>query len=205
MCPKCGITQSASLTADSQDLNRWFKIWWICLAVTLPLCLIFIGFATLIVSVVFYCFLLHKLWKIIPVEKAITTPGRAVGLQFVPLFNFYWIFVAFHGLGKALNDEMSVLGIKNREVNQGLTLAFCILYCFQIIPYISFLTSIVGFVFFCITFKQMKDAGVAIFENGTERVPSIRNTQTRLSQVAPQPSSRANVSSPPPPPGKARP
>jgi hypothetical protein len=42
----------------------------------------------------------YRCWKAIPAEIARTTPGRAVGLLFVPFFNFYWYFVSYAGLAE---------------------------------------------------------------------------------------------------------
>ncbi len=39
----------------------------------------------------------HACWKALPERYRGTTPGKAVGLLFVPVFNFYWAFVS---LGK---------------------------------------------------------------------------------------------------------
>ena len=58
-----------------------------------------------LLAIVFGLRILHKLWSLIPVHKAKTTPGKAVGFLFIPLFNIYWNFIAIYGLAKALNIE----------------------------------------------------------------------------------------------------
>jgi len=47
--------------------------------------------------------LLYKFWKIIQDGFAKTSPGRAVGYSFIPLFNFYWLFIAIGSLAGELN------------------------------------------------------------------------------------------------------
>jgi hypothetical protein len=47
--------------------------------------------------------LLYKFWKIIQDGFAKTSPGKAVGYSFIPLFNFYWIFIAIGSLAGELN------------------------------------------------------------------------------------------------------
>jgi len=42
--------------------------------------------------------LLYKFWQVNQDGRASTTPGKAVGFMFIPLFNIYWIFRAFPGL-----------------------------------------------------------------------------------------------------------
>ena len=41
--------------------------------------------------------ILFRAWKIIQAGGARTTPGKAAGLLLIPIFNFYWIFVAYYG------------------------------------------------------------------------------------------------------------
>ena len=36
----------------------------------------------------------HACWKALPEQYRTTTPGMATGLLFVPVFNFYWVFVS---------------------------------------------------------------------------------------------------------------
>lgn len=51
-----------------------------------------------IVSNIFNYVLLYRNWKIIQFGNVRTTPSKAVGFCFIPLFNMYWIFEAFYGL-----------------------------------------------------------------------------------------------------------
>ena len=149
---------------DVKRLENWFLIFWICMAAGIPLSIVIIGIPGVIAAVVFYCFIMHKLWSIIPANVAKTTPGKAVGLSFVPFFNFYWNFVAFHGLAQALNAETKRNSILNKEVNEGMSLTYCILICCSIIPYLGILTSIAALVIWILTIKQMKDAGIALIQ-----------------------------------------
>ena len=41
--------------------------------------------------------ILFRAWKIIQAGGARTSPGKAAGLLLIPIFNFYWIFVAYYG------------------------------------------------------------------------------------------------------------
>lgn len=42
--------------------------------------------------------LLYRFWQVNQDGHASTTPGRAVGFMFIPIFQLYWIFRAFPGL-----------------------------------------------------------------------------------------------------------
>ncbi len=39
---------------------------------------------------------LYRAWLIIQPGQPLTTPAKAVGFLFIPFFNFYWFFVAYH-------------------------------------------------------------------------------------------------------------
>lgn len=47
--------------------------------------------------------LLYHFWQINQDGNSYTTPGRAVGFMFIPVFNIYWIFRAFPGLSMDQN------------------------------------------------------------------------------------------------------
>lgn len=47
--------------------------------------------------------LIYKFWQVIQDGFARTSPGKAVGFLFIPFFNFYWMYVAYHGLAKDMN------------------------------------------------------------------------------------------------------
>ena len=50
-------------------------------------------FLTMILNYVF----LYRAWHILQPGKARTSPGKAVGFLFIPLFNLYWVFVSYPG------------------------------------------------------------------------------------------------------------
>lgn len=182
VCPHCGQTQSNPLAyaeprsgavdgpvggdvapaADAETLQNWFSACWILYVVSIPLTLIIVGIATMIISYVYGCKLFHRLWTIIPVQHRKTTPGKAVGFLFIPFFNLYWVFVAYYGLAKALNAHMQRNGIQGPRVEEGTVMTCIILGLCSIIPYVGIITSIISIIYFFITFKQMKDAGIAI-------------------------------------------
>ena len=185
---------------DAKRLNTWFMGYWICLAaippvgivgfvlpealVSVPLFIVAVfGFAAL--AAMFGLLIIRKLWSLIPANQARTTPSKAVVFLFIPLFNLYWIFIAIHGLAKALNIEISRNSIENKKVNQALSLSLCIapLMIFvgdNIVEMLSeaietwnylILKATLGWVSLIalsflgiITLKQMKDAGIALVQ-----------------------------------------
>ena len=72
--------------------------------------------AAWIVGGVFWAMLHYSCWKALPEKFRATTPGRALGFLFIPVFNFYWFFVSFPKLAtgfNALKREHPELPIRN--------------------------------------------------------------------------------------------
>ena len=143
-------------------LQGRFTAMWVCIAVGIPSLLLLIGIVPLFASAILYLMLLYRLWTLIPLADAKTSPGQAVGFLFIPLFNLYWFFVAFHGLAKSLNIESKRKGIVNIEVNEILSLTVCILNILCMIPYLNIVLMFVYLPIVLIVLKQMKDVGVAL-------------------------------------------
>ncbi|TAE90861.1 MAG: DUF4339 domain-containing protein [Verrucomicrobia bacterium] len=60
-----------------------------------------------VASAIFYCIIIYRAWLCLKAGAPRTTPGSAVGLMFVPLYNIYWMFVAINGLPKDWNRVVS--------------------------------------------------------------------------------------------------
>jgi len=62
---------------------------------------IFSGLFNITYSVFLFIFI-YKTWKFLSKDSDIS-PGKAVGLLFIPFYNFYWFFVVFRGFAKRVN------------------------------------------------------------------------------------------------------
>jgi len=126
---KEALSQSVSVSdvSTSQNntikkLNFYYTSLWICIACVIPT----FGLAV-IPAVIFACMLHNQLWKLIPADIARTTPGKAVGFCFIPLFNCYWVFVSCLGLCKDMNKTLQQHRIQH-QVSEVWSLIYCILY-----------------------------------------------------------------------------
>jgi hypothetical protein len=75
---------------------------------------------------VFWAMLHYSCWKALPEKYRATTPARALGFLFIPLFNFYWFFISFPKLAtgfNALKRDRPELPIQNRT---GVGIAYAI-------------------------------------------------------------------------------
>ena len=140
--------------------------------VAMPLMLMFyIGLIALIFSTVFWGMLHYKLWKLIPNGIARTTPGKAIGFMFIPLFNCYWAFVSCLGLSKDMNEAFRQRGLQY-QVSEGLAQTFCILVIVSTLAnldptgIIGTLLSVPGFIVAILFYKSVKDGAIVLLEQG---------------------------------------
>lgn len=101
---------------------------------------------TEVVSAVFGAIILYRAWQTVQDGQARTTPGKAVGFLFIPIYNFYWIFVGFGGLAKELNAFRQRHNLEGETLPENLFVAQCILALLGIIitqiPVIGYLYGI---------------------------------------------------------------
>jgi len=87
-----------------------------------------IGSAFSLYAVIVFFVLLYKMWKIVPLELARTTPGKAVGFLFIPIFNFYWVFPAIWGWTKDFNNFLRQRQIDSQHVSESMGLAIAVFW-----------------------------------------------------------------------------
>jgi hypothetical protein len=79
-------------------------------------------------SGIFFYINLYRAWSCLAAGMPSTSPGKAVGFLFIPLFNLYWMFVAIAGLPRDWNRIVaSYDDLKNApRMNESIFLMFCI-------------------------------------------------------------------------------
>jgi hypothetical protein len=70
--------------------------------------------------------LLFKMWSAIQDSRPRTTPGMAIALLFVPLFNFYWMFQVYWGWARDYNAYTRRKALRAPHMPEGVALAICI-------------------------------------------------------------------------------
>ena len=115
-----------------------------------------VGCAVGVASAVLWAMLHYRCWKALPARYRATTPGKAVGLLFVPLFNLYWGFISFPKLAGGFNalraehPELPLLDLKKFGV------AFAVSFAAEWlcwIPYVGSCLEIVGFILFIFFYR----------------------------------------------------
>ena len=129
-----------------------------------------LGAVLIIPGIVFWAMFLYAAWNQIQDGHQRTSAGLAVGLMFIPLWWFYWQFVAFHGLAKSINEYQVRWNTSNTPVNEGLALTSCILVCTVVIPILGWIAAIVGFIMMLMVMNQIRHASTAIAQARLEGV-----------------------------------
>lgn len=76
---------------------------------------------------IFWGFFIYRSWTVIQDgPEGDTHPGLAVALCFVPFFNFYWLFIAFPGLARRMNDYCRRRQIISPSAPYAWAMAMCI-------------------------------------------------------------------------------
>jgi len=123
--------------------------------------LVFLGVFSLVpwlISIVFFCMMLYRLWELVPRQSRRYEPGHMVAFIFIPLFNLYWIFVAVLGCGKAYNKLFDYT-----KLNLGIwALIYCIAQCFAWVGPIRDFAWMVAELLCAIWLYQMKNAAIIL-------------------------------------------
>ena len=126
------------------DMTRWYK---------------FFGFPYI------FFFFLYKGWEAVPDNSRGLKPWKAIGQLIIPLFNFYWIFVAIKDLPKELNAYIIKNGVQTPLLSESLALWLSILIICMIIPWLDFFVAIAVFVIAIMFMNHLKKALIAIAES----------------------------------------
>ena len=121
-----------------------------------------------------WCVLLYRFWNLIQDGYARTAPDTAIGFMFIPFFNFYWIFVAIHGLVVDLNNYPRRHGgpLDIPPVSTSLALVCSILTMSVMIPYVNLITAIPALVVAVFLTSALKNAAITILKAQRLPIPS---------------------------------
>jgi len=153
----------SNYTPESFRTLWLWTLWLTCLG--LPLCLVIVGIPMVIAGVVTNLILIYRIWAIIQDGNARTTPGKAIGFCFIPIFNIYWFYVVIVGLAEDINRYCRERRISTVTVNEGLAVTSFVLACLALIPYVDFFTFIPQVIVSLILLNQATTASIGIIRH----------------------------------------
>jgi hypothetical protein len=105
--------------------------------------LILVGMGVLLIvyGAAVMCAFIYRMWVAIQDGHARTSPGRALGFLFIPIYQFYWVFQAFPGFAKDFNAFAARHSLNVARMSSGLFTAFAILCLGAVVPWLDVLVS----------------------------------------------------------------
>ena len=91
----------------------------------------------LLYLVVVMSVLIYKMWAAIQDGHARTTPARALGFCFIPIFNLYWVFQAFPGFATDYNRMVERYGLTLRRLPRSLFITYAVLCLASFLPLVG--------------------------------------------------------------------
>lgn len=130
--------------------------------------ILFMGMVLLMVAIsillmVFSLILLYRYWRVMQPYTTRTTPGKAVGFLFIPFYNLYWMFVAYHGLAKEIDAYIaSHPGTEAPRPETSLILVMVIMMVMSFVPYLGSLAGLGLIVLFYISKMRLNNSIIGI-------------------------------------------
>ena len=121
-------------------------------------------FSALIYAMVIGSIVWYKAWQSIQDEHVRTTPGKAVGFLFIPIYSLYWVFQVIPGFAEDYNSYIQRHNIGghplSRQFFMTTTIVLLVTNLLAHIPSLAFslTVSVIGFVMGMILFNQVIDA-----------------------------------------------
>jgi hypothetical protein len=120
--------------------------------------IVFLAVAIALIPMIFYLLTLQRTLEAVSPENRQMPPGQ-VWLLLIPLFGIVWHFIVVNRIADSLKAEFQKRNINPGEDRPGaqIGIAFCILNCCGIVPFIGALAAIGGLV--CWIIYWVKIAG----------------------------------------------
>ena len=113
------------------------------------LLVVMLGIIVILYSSIYFLVVLYRLWnfviqtsKVEGLTPSIESPGKAVGFLFIPLFSYYWAFIAFGKLPKDLNAIANKRGFSN-GISDSMGIIVAIFSVISVIPLLGYVTGAV--------------------------------------------------------------
>lgn len=176
------ITFTAESVQKHQTILVW--TWWIGWTLSIPAVFVpvlgIVSVPALIVTTIFWCILLYRHWALLQGHGARTTPGKAVGFGFIPIYFFYWWFEAYAGLATDNNRHLREVGITSVRMSWGLAVTssiLAVLLCtIGLFPVVGAVLTVPYMIIGHILFYQQRDCVLAMLQHRTGRPQSTRPT-----------------------------
>lgn len=115
-------------------------------------------FGVCLIPMIFFLLTLQNTLNAVSFENRKMEPGL-VWLSLIPLFGMVWQFIVVDRMAGSLQAEFAKRGVATEEARPGnsIGLAYCILFCCSLIPFLGYITSIAGLICWIIYWIRIND------------------------------------------------
>jgi len=115
-------------------------------------------FGISLIPMIFFLLTLQNTLNAVSFENRKMEPGL-VWLSLIPLFGMVWQFIVVDRMAGSLQAEFAKRGMATEEARPGnsIGLAYCILFCCSLIPFLGYVTSIAGLICWIIYWIRISD------------------------------------------------
>ncbi|AHW61787.1 hypothetical protein SAMN05444285_102226 [Draconibacterium orientale] len=119
-----------------------------------------------VIPLIFYLLTLQNTFNAISIENRRMQSGE-VWLTLIPLFGLVWQFIIVNRLADSLKAEFNAKNITVDEERPGvgIGLAYCILFCCSIIPFVNFLTGVAGIICWIIYWSKINNYKIKLIQS----------------------------------------
>ena len=115
-------------------------------------------FGISLIPMIFFLLTLQNTLNAISFENRKMEPGL-VWLSLIPLFGLVWQFIIVDRMAGSLQAEFAKreMAIEEARPGNSIGLAYCILFCCSLIPFVGYITSIAGLICWIIYWIKIND------------------------------------------------
>ena len=115
-------------------------------------------FGISLIPMIFFLLTLQNTLNAISFENRKMEPGL-VWLSLIPIFGLVWQFIVVDRMAGSLKAEFTKREMATEEARPGnsIGLAYCILFCCSLIPFLGYITSIAGLICWIIYWIKIND------------------------------------------------
>jgi hypothetical protein len=137
------------------------------------------GLVPLVFQIIVILHLTYSMWFSIRDDYARTTPGKAVGFLFIPIYNIYWMYHVLVGFVEDYNNFISRNELEVSVLKDDIFKAYFFLYIASIIPIVGEYIAAVNLIIGSMMIYKICDAVNALNSALLERVQGLSTESTK--------------------------
>lgn len=115
---------------------------------------LYVALGGLVIALVRIFIFTYEMWSSIRDGYERMTPAQAVGYNFIPVFNFLWLYQCIWGFARDLNAYIDRHHVTTKHVSTRVPLLYVTFWILSLIPYVSIVTIPVSIILVSVMLRQ---------------------------------------------------